>query len=78
MGVDSAILARGQRGGHWGLPGMRERSERIGGRLKVWSEKNQGTEVELRISAVIAYAEPPIPAFSWLRRLLYFGKSNRT
>src|SRR6202044_3389738 len=25
-GVDALILARGQRPGHWGLPGMRERS----------------------------------------------------
>jgi signal transduction histidine kinase len=35
----------------WGLPGMRERSESIGAGLKVWSETNAGTEVEVRISA---------------------------
>ena len=68
-GVDSAILARGQRAGHWGLPAMRERSERIGGRLKVWSERHAGTEIELCISATLAYAEPPITTFSWIRRL---------
>ena len=54
-GVDPQILRRGQRAGHWGLPGMRERSNSFGGRLNVWSEKNAGTEVELRISARIAY-----------------------
>jgi ligand-binding sensor domain-containing protein/signal transduction histidine kinase len=70
IGVDATILARGQRAGHWGLPVMRERSESIGGRLKVWSETNAGTEVELRISADIAYAQSPISAFGWLRRHL--------
>ena len=78
IGVDSTILARGQRAGHWGFPAMRERSESIGGRLKVWSERNAGTEVELRISAVIAYAEPSIPTFSWIRRLFYSGGRSRT
>jgi signal transduction histidine kinase len=59
IGVDPQILARGQRAGHWGLPGMRERSESFGGRLYVWSETNAGTEVELRIAAEVAYARPP-------------------
>jgi signal transduction histidine kinase len=56
IGVDPLILRWGQRAGHWGLPGMRERAKSFGGRLDVWSEKNAGTEVELRISARIAYA----------------------
>jgi signal transduction histidine kinase/streptogramin lyase len=57
IGIGSVILAGGQRAGHWGLPGIRERSQDIGGRLNVWSEKNAGTEVELRIAAEIAYAQ---------------------
>jgi signal transduction histidine kinase len=59
LGVDPQVLARGQRAGHWGLPGMRERSEGFGGRLHLWSEVNAGTEVELRIPAHVAYAQPP-------------------
>jgi signal transduction histidine kinase/ligand-binding sensor domain-containing protein len=59
IGVDTQILARGQRPGHWGLPGMRERSESFGGQLHVWSERNAGTEVELRIPAQVAYTQPP-------------------
>ena len=59
IGIDPEILARGQRMEHWGLPGMRERCQTVGGDLKVWSEKNAGTEVELRIPARIAYARPP-------------------
>ena len=59
IGIDPTILAHGERAGHWGVPGMRERSESIGGRLKVWSETHAGTEVELRVPADIAYAQPP-------------------
>jgi signal transduction histidine kinase len=79
IGVGSMILARGRRAGHWGLPAMRERSESIGGRLTVWSERNAGTEVELRISATIAYTtEPPISTFSWIRRLFNTAGRART
>jgi len=46
IGVDPQILVHGRRAGHWGLPGMRERSEGLGGQLDVWSEKNAGTEIE--------------------------------
>lgn len=69
VGLDPQILARGQRAGHWGLPGMRERSESFGGRFRVWSEENAGTEVELRIPARVAYALPPVSIFSRLRSL---------
>ena len=70
IGVDAQILARGQRCGHWGLPGMRERSEGFGGHLHVWSEGNAGTEVELRIPADIAYLEPRRFFFARLKDLL--------
>jgi ligand-binding sensor domain-containing protein/signal transduction histidine kinase len=78
IGVDSTILARGQRPGHWGLPVMRERSESIGGRLNVWSERNAGTEVELCISAAIAYTEPRISTLSWIRRFFYSSGRSPT
>jgi signal transduction histidine kinase/ligand-binding sensor domain-containing protein len=41
--------------GHWGLPGMRERAERIGGRLRVWSKSSAGTEVELSVPGHVAF-----------------------
>src|SRR4029077_5069104 len=31
--------------GHFGLPGMRERADLIGGQIEVWSEAGLGTEV---------------------------------
>ena len=57
IGLDPAILDRGRRSGHWGLPGMRERAASFGGRLNVWSERGAGTEVEVSIPARIAYAK---------------------
>jgi signal transduction histidine kinase len=60
VGVDPQILARGQRRGHWGLPGMRERGEGLGGQFHIWSVEKGGTEVELRIPATVAYLQLPI------------------
>jgi signal transduction histidine kinase/ligand-binding sensor domain-containing protein len=53
-GIDPAIAAEG-RAGHYGVPGMRERAKRIGGKLDVWTETGAGMEVELRIPGSIAY-----------------------
>jgi signal transduction histidine kinase len=59
-GMDPLILARGQRLGHWGLPGMRERSKSFGGQFVVRNEGSAGTQVELRIPAHVAYAVLPV------------------
>jgi signal transduction histidine kinase len=48
----------GGRQGHWGLDGMRERADRIGARLRLWSRVALGTEVELCVPGWIAF-EPP-------------------
>src|SRR5438034_2327140 len=36
-GIDPKILEEGGRSDHWGLQGMRERAQKIGGQLKLWS-----------------------------------------
>ena len=61
-GIDPNLLADGGRAGHFGLRGMRERVQGIGGKLTVWSSDPQtdgglesGTEVELSIPAPRAY-----------------------
>jgi signal transduction histidine kinase/ligand-binding sensor domain-containing protein len=54
-GIDSKILKEGGRPGHWGLPGIRERAQRIRARLDFWSEVGAGTEIQLTIPAVTAY-----------------------
>ena len=53
-GIDPKVLAGGQPG-HFGIPGMRERAQRIGARLDFWSEVGAGTEVELTVPASMAY-----------------------
>jgi signal transduction histidine kinase/ligand-binding sensor domain-containing protein len=69
-GIDRAVLAD-ERRGHFGLPGMRERAELVGGRLDVWSEVGAGTEVDLTIPAAKAYA-----AARARRRAWGFGKKT--
>jgi signal transduction histidine kinase len=53
-GFDEATIRQGH-AGHFGLPGMRERAEIVGGRLDVWSKRDTGTEVELSIPGAVAY-----------------------
>jgi signal transduction histidine kinase len=45
-GIDPVIADRGK-DGHFGLPGMRERAARIGGKLTLVSSSNSGTEIKL-------------------------------
>ena len=54
-GIDPKILKAGGQSGHWGISGMRERSQRIGSRLEFWSEVGAGTELELTVNAAVAY-----------------------
>ena len=55
VGLDPAILRQGSIPGHFGLPGMRERVSKIGGRMRLWSRTGAGTELEVRIPGAIAY-----------------------
>jgi len=60
-GIDQTILRDGERAGHWGLRGVRERAQRIGGQLDFWSEAGAGTEVQLQVPAAIAYERSRVP-----------------
>jgi signal transduction histidine kinase len=69
-GIEPAVRAD-ERRGHFGLPGMRERAELVGGRLDVWSEVGVGTEINLTIPAARAYA-----TVRARRRASWFGKKT--
>jgi signal transduction histidine kinase len=71
-GIDPEVLDGQARAGHFGLPGMRERAELIGGHLEIWSQQESGTQVELSIPASRAYGTSPARRFRW------FAKKTRT
>ena len=66
-GIDQQTIWR-QPAGHFGLHGMRERAEIVGGRLEVRSRIDSGTEIELSIPGAVAYGETA--RRSWLSRVL--------
>jgi len=63
-GIDTDIVACGQRVGHWGLPGMAERAARVAGKLAIESD-GKGTRITLTIPAALAYTGQA----GWKRRL---------
>jgi signal transduction histidine kinase len=74
-GIDPELLQSG-REGHWGLTGMRERANRIGAHLRVWSRAGSGTEVELSVPSDIAFqAQSRRRPWEWLARL-YPGRAG--
>jgi signal transduction histidine kinase/ligand-binding sensor domain-containing protein len=54
-GLDDAVAAAGQRPGHWGLVGMRERAGGIGASLEIVSSPGLGTEVTVTVPGRAAY-----------------------
>jgi signal transduction histidine kinase len=74
IGIEQDILEAGRRPGHWGLVGMRERANCIGGQFMIWAKPQAGTEIELVVPSGIAYAHSRRPRWTWLKRLLSFGR----
>jgi signal transduction histidine kinase/ligand-binding sensor domain-containing protein len=67
-GMEPKILRAG-REGHWGLSGMRERADRIGARLQLFSSASAGTEVELSVPGRVAYQDQPAGRLPWFLRV---------
>ena len=71
-------IERAGRQGHWGLKGMRERADSIGGRLRLVPHVPSGTVVEVSLLGAVAYTEPPPNSKNWSwRRLLKDGRTSQ-
>jgi len=68
-GLDPQFLSGTGLAGHFGLAGMRERAEQIGGKLTVSSTPESGTEIAFRLPGARAYESAARDRASWLRRL---------
>jgi signal transduction histidine kinase len=51
-GIDPSILKGAGKGGHWGLPGMRERAQKLGAEFECCSAPGQGTEITVTVSVL--------------------------
>jgi len=76
VGLPVEVREAGERAGHYGLQGMRERAERIGGRLTVATRRKGGTEICVQAPAAAAYANVP-GVWTLLRRLGSRGAKAR-
>ncbi|WP_166454775.1 sensor histidine kinase [Duganella aquatilis] len=54
-GLDEAEVQSRLKEKHWGMAGMRERAQRVGGVFAIHSSVNQGATVEIRTPAALAY-----------------------
>jgi len=69
IGIDPQIIESG-REKHWGLSGMKERTEKIGAKLKVLSRADAGTEIELSVPNNIAFeTQISVRPSKWLNKL---------
>jgi signal transduction histidine kinase len=63
-GIEPRVV-QGGRDGHWGLPGMRERADRIGARFYVSSSAASGTEIELVVPGDVAFSDHAAGKTGW-------------
>lgn len=77
IGINPQIIQTG-RDGHFGLAGMKERAEKIGVKLKVYSNQGAGTEVEILVPNRIAF-EPNTfnRRFKWLKNQVFTKNTNK-
>ena len=73
IGVSEQHLALRQKEGHWGIAGMRERAEKLRGRLEIVSQLSKGTMVNLVMPRSAVFMKPRVLCMSekgrrWSRR----------
>jgi signal transduction histidine kinase/ligand-binding sensor domain-containing protein len=70
VGLPEELLATGHKPGHFGLIGMRERAERIGGHFVLESRPGQGSAMTLKVPKKLAFVDAArrkslFPTFPW-------------
>jgi signal transduction histidine kinase/ligand-binding sensor domain-containing protein len=70
-GMDPKVLSDEGLPGHFGLRGMRERAQKIGGKFSIWSAPASGTELALSVPGTIAYGTAERGGRSWLARRIF-------
>jgi signal transduction histidine kinase len=61
IGVSGQHVQLRQEEGHWGIAGMRERAEKLRGRLTIVSQLSVGTAVNLVIPKRLRFMSPSVP-----------------
>lgn len=74
IGIDPSRVDQGKEG-HFGLQGMRERANRIGGRLIVHSTTS-GTDIMIVVPGGIVFRKPTAAPFEKIKTI--FGRANKT
>lgn len=69
VGLPCDVIEQGYKPGHFGLIGMRERAERIGGTLNIVSVRDDGVEITLLLPGKLAYGNPFKRKHSWFKKL---------
>jgi signal transduction histidine kinase/ligand-binding sensor domain-containing protein len=75
VGIDPMVADRGK-AGHFGLQGMRERAERIGGKLLVVSSPDSGTVISIVVPAGIVFPKSRVNILGKMGNV--FRRSDQT
>lgn len=70
IGFTEQRVEESQQEGHWGIAGMRERAEKLGGRLIIGTTAPHGTRVTLAIPRRAVYATAAASRAGWITRFL--------
>jgi signal transduction histidine kinase len=71
-GLEPSVQSAGHRARHFGLQGMRERAQKMGGIFNLWTKDRAGIEVELIVPAGIAYQEQQTTSFHSISKKFAF------
>ncbi|MFZ6874139.1 sensor histidine kinase [Undibacterium sp. Di27W] len=77
QGLPVAIVEAGQREGHWGLVGMKERAEAMGANYLMKSVAGEGTAIQVRLPANLAYTNAVGSALDVWPRFFGMGRLRK-